>query len=311
MNMTDRRRAVIFGGDGFIGRSVTAALARTGTTIIVASRNARSARHLLPMGDPGQIVLADATIRDDRTVAALIAGADTVINLVGILYEKRAGDFTEIHQEGAGRIARHAAVAGVRRLVHISAIGADPTCPSLYARSKGLGEADVLAAFPAATVLRPSIVVGAEDSFFNRFAELARRFHMLPLIGGGASRFQPVHVDDIAAAVGAALIKEDSAGRIYELGGPGIYSFRELMVLLRETTRERILLLQIPWSLARIQARFAEFLPAPPLTRDQLLLLRRDNVVAPNALTFAHLGIAPTPLEAVLPLILQRFHRLE
>jgi uncharacterized protein YbjT (DUF2867 family) len=304
MSKLDGRRAVVFGGDGFLGRHITRALARSGATVIAVGRRARQATYLLPMGDPGQIVLADASIRDEAAVAALVAGADTVINLVGILHEKGAQDFSALHETGAGRIARLAEVAGVRRLVHISAIGADPASPSRYGKSKALGEIAVRAAFPAAIILRPSIVFGPEDSFFNRFAEMAARFHMLPLIGGGESRFQPVYVGDVAAAVLAA---PDGAGQIYELGGPGIYSFRELMEMVRETLNRTVHLIPIPWSLARIQARFAECLPAPPLTRDQLIQLRRDNLVAPGASGLADLGIAPVSVEAALPFTLARF----
>ncbi|MCS6890637.1 MAG: complex I NDUFA9 subunit family protein, partial [Rhodovarius sp.] len=233
--------------------------------------------------------------------------AAVVVNLVGILAEPRPGAFRAVQAEGAGRVARLSAAAGVERLVHVSAIGADPAGPAEYARTKAEGEGLVLAAFPTATILRPSIVFGPEDGFFNRFAGLARLAPVMPVICGD-TRFQPVYVGDVADAVMAALVREDAKGRIYELGGPRRASFRELIRYILEVTgRPRKPLFEVPLWLAALQARIGELLPGKPFTRDQLRMLQRDNVVAEGMPGLAELGIEPTPMEAVVPLYLARF----
>jgi NADH dehydrogenase len=214
-----------------------------------------------------------------------------------------------VHGELPGRIAAAARAAGVERLVHVSAIGADPASPAHYARSKAAGEAALRAAFPAAVVLRPSIVFGPEDGFFNRFAQMAKIAPALPLVGGGRTRFQPVYVGDVAEAILAALDRPELAGRTFELGGPKVYSFAELLAYTLEVTGRRRLLLPLPFPLARLQARLLEFLPTPPLTRDQVSLLERDNVVAPGAAGLAELGIQATPVEVVVPTYLRAFAR--
>jgi NADH dehydrogenase len=243
-------------------------------------------------------------------VQKAVAGADAVVNLVGILAETGRQRFEAIQHRGAASIAEAAAAAGVRQLVQLSAIGADADSPSHYARSKGLGEQAVLAACPGATILRPSIVFGPEDQFFNRFAEMACTLHMLPLIGGGATRYQPVYVGDVAEAVVAALDRPEAAGRTYELGGPEILSFRQLMqLLLQEIRRPKVPLIPLPFGLASLMALFAERAPGAPLTRDQVILLKRDNVVAGDAATLHDLGIQPTALSAVLPGYLGRYRR--
>ncbi len=304
-----RRRAVIFGGSGFIGGHLVARLARDGWEVVIASRHPDRALPLKTMGVVGQIVPMAVDIRSEAQVAQAVAGADAVANLVGILAESGSRNFAAIHAEAPGRIGAAAAAAGVGRLVHLSALGADPESPSAYARSKAAGETALRAAFPQATILRPSIVFGPEDSFFNRFAGLARVLPALPLFGGGRTRFQPVYVGDVAAAAAAAMTSGRHRGETYALGGPRIYSFREIMELtLRETGRRR-LLIPIPWSLANLQAAFWEWLPNPPLTRDQLRQLRIDNVVPPGAPGLDAFGIAPTPAEAVLPTYLSRFRR--
>jgi NADH dehydrogenase len=296
----------VFGGAGFIGRHLVRRLAARGATVRVATRSPNTAGHLLPMGEVGQIVLARFG-EDEATIRSLVEGASAVVNLVGILFERRAGDFDRVHGALPGRIATAARAAGVRKFVHVSAIGADPASPSLYARSKAAGERAVREAFPEAVILRPSIVFGPGDGFFNRFAAMARLAPALPLVGGGGTRFQPVYVGDVADAIVAALERPDAAGRTFELGGPKVYSFAELLRYVLEITGRRRLLVPLPWGLARLQARILELLPTPPLTRDQVSLLERDNVVSPGAPGLAELGITPTPLETVVPTYLQAY----
>lgn len=297
--------ATIFGGSGFIGRQVVQRLARQGYEVRIAARDTEAAARLRPLGDVGQIVPVSASVSDDASVARAVAGADVVVNLVGILFERKAGDFARIHAEGAGRIARAAAAAGARRLVHISALGADPESPSLYARTKAQGEAAVREAFPTATILRPSVVFGPDDQFFNRFAGLAA-LPVMPVIEGG-TRFQPVYVGDVADAVMAAIDRGDAAGRTYELGGPRVMTMREVLEFVLEHTHRRRPLVPLPHGLVALQARLGEWLPTPPLTRDQLLLLSRDNVVSPDAAGLGALGISPKAAEAIVPAYLARF----
>lgn len=302
-------RVAIVGASGFIGRYVVRRLAAQGAVIAAIVRDVEAAKFLQPMGDVGQIARIRAGLQDEARLAAALAGCEAIVNLAGILYERGIQSFEAVHHEGAGRLGRLAKAAGVKRLIHISALGADPQSPSLYARSKAAGEAALRAAFPDAVILRPSIVFGPEDDFFNRFAALAQFAPALPLIGGGSTRFQPVYVGDVAEAVTKALDDPAAPGRTYELGGPQIFTFRELMERVLAETKRRRLLVPLPWSLARLQAAFLEWLPTPPLTRDQVNLLRRDNVVAPGALTLADLGIAPTTVDAILPTYLDRFRR--
>lgn len=297
------REAVVtvFGGSGFIGRHVVQRLAERGATIRVPTRSPRNANFLRPMGAVGQIVLAPFEHDDTAKLPALVAGSTHVVSLVGILAEGRAGDFQAIQGELPGLIGRAAAEAGVRRLVHVSAIGADPDSPSLYARSKAQGEASLRAAFPAATILRPSVVFGPGDGFFNRFAGMARLSPVLPLVGGGGTRFQPVYVGDVAEAVVAGLTRPDAVGRTYELGGPRASSMRELMSYMLGVIERRRKLVTLPWGLASALARLTEILPDPPLTRDQVELLKHDNVVGAGADGLEALGILPTPMEVIVP----------
>ncbi|MAN79583.1 MAG: complex I NDUFA9 subunit family protein, partial [Magnetovibrio sp.] len=253
---------------------------------------------------------ADVTHAD--SVAAAVRGADVVINLVGILYESGRATFQKIHVDGAANVAQAAAAAGVQRLVHVSALGADASSPAKYARSKAAGEAAVTAAFPKATILRPSVVFGPEDDFFNRFASMARLSPVLPVIGAaspkdGGPKFQPVYVADVADAIMAALTDAKAKGQLFELGGPTVYSFRELMQLVMAQTGRKRCLLPLPYWVADIQAAFLGLLPRPPLTLDQVQLLRRDNVVGDKAKTLKNLGITPTAAEAILPTYLMRF----
>jgi NADH dehydrogenase len=303
---TVRNVATVFGGAGFIGRYVVQRLAALEYVVRVAGRDPAKARFLQTQGAVGQIVPLAASLGDEVAAARAIAGADLVVNLVGILAERKAGDFRRVHVEGAGRIARLAAELGAERLVHVSAIGADPDSPSLYGRSKAEGEAAVRAAFPGATILRPSIVFGPEDQFFNRFAGLARMLPFMPVVAGGA-RFQPVYVGDVADAVIAAATRADAMGRTYELGGPRGMTFREVLRFILDTTGHRRPMVELPEALVKLQVMLGKLLPNPPLTEDQLLMLRRDNVVAPGAAGLAELDITPKAVEAVVPGYLMRF----
>ncbi len=301
------RVVTVFGGSGFLGRHLVKRLAERGWRVRIATRNPGDALFLKPAGAVGQIVPTFANVRDDHSVAAAVEGADYVINLVGILYESGRQTFKAVHEEAAGRIARAARQAGASRMIQLSAIGAAPESRSRYARTKAAGERVVLEAFPDATILRPSIVFGPEDGFFNLFASLSRVSPFLPLIGGGRTRFQPVYVGDVADAALACLDREESKGKTYELGGPTIYSFRELMELMLKTIGRERALVPVPWSIAGLQAMVLGLLPKPLLTRDQLAQLRSDNVVSDSALTLADLGIEPTAAELILPTYLDRF----
>ncbi|HEY4250462.1 MAG TPA: complex I NDUFA9 subunit family protein [Roseomonas sp.] len=299
--------ATVFGGSGFIGRRVVQRLARAGYAVRVAVRDATGAQRLWTQGHLGQVASLAVPITDEAAVARALQGAAVAVNLVGILHARRAGEFERVQAEGAGRVARLARAAGVRRLVHVSALGADPASASLYARSKAEGEALVRAGFPDATILRPSVVFGPGDAFFTRFAGLAARIPcIMPVVAGGA-RFQPVHVDDVADAVMAAIARPEAAGATYELGGPRVMTMREVLALVLQATGRRRRLVAVPPAVIALQARFAEYLPNPPITRDQLILLRRDSVVTEAAPGLAALGIAPKAVEAVVPQFLARF----
>ena len=303
------RRVAIFGASGFVGRYVVRDLARGGAVIAACARHASSAGFLRPMGDVGQIAPLSADLRDERALAAVVAGADTVVNLVGILYERGKQRFDLAHHRGPGQLAAAAKSAGVRRLVHVSALAADANSSSGYARSKAAGEDAVRAAFPGAIILRPSLIFGPEDTFFNRFAAMARFSPVLPLIGGGATKFQPVYVGDVAAAIAAALARDDSEGNTYALAGPAIFTMRQLFELILHIIGRKRLLMSMPFGLASLEAFFLEWLPRPPLTRDQVRMLRHDSIAAPGAPGLAELGITPTALELILPTYLDRFRR--
>lgn len=304
--MMTRSVATVFGGSGFIGRYVVKRLAAQGHIVRVAGRDPEAALFLKPMGSVGQIVPLYAPISNEADVTRAIEGADWVVNLVGILAEGRGGDFTRIQTEGAERIARLATAAGVGRLVHLSAIGADSNSASRYGSSKGNGERAVLAAFPTATILRPSIVFGPEDKFFNRFAEMARMLPVMPVISG-ATKLQPVYVGDVADAVMAALTAENPMTGVFELGGPKILTMRELLAyILLLTDRDRRLL-EVPHGIAKLQAGFLQYVPGKPLTPDQLKMLQTDNVVSPGAKGLADFGIVPTPADLIVPAYLKRY----
>jgi uncharacterized protein YbjT (DUF2867 family) len=303
------RLITIFGGTGFIGRHLVRRLAERGARILVISRDPARGGHLQPMGSVGEIVVERTDLASEDALGRVLRGAFATVNLIGILYEKRRGQFEQVQGQLPGRIARAAAEAGLERMVQVSAIGADRGSTSAYARSKAQGEERVRAALPHATIMRPSIVVGPEDGFFNRFAAIARMAPALPLIGGGRTRFQPVYVGDVAAAIVAALERDDAPGETFELGGPKIYSFAELMDYMLKVIDRRRMLMPLSFGLARLLAGVLELLPVPPLTRDQIELLKVDNVVGAGARTLADLGITPTPIELVVPEYLARYRR--
>jgi NADH dehydrogenase len=290
----------MFGGTGFIGRRLVARLLEAGATVKLAARDPKSMTLPSTKGG-GSVEPVMASLADEVAVAAAVAGSTAVVNLVGILYEHGEQTFAAVHVEGARRIAAAAKAAGVGRLVHTSALGASASSRSAYARSKAAGEAAVREAFPEASIIRPSIVFGPEDDFFNRFATMAKLSPALPLIGGGTTRFQPVYVDDVAAAVMNVLQDAGTAGQTYELGGPDVHSFKELLEMLLRLKKLSRALVPIPFFLAEVQGSFLQMLPTPPLTRDQVELLKSDNVLSGGLPGLADLGITPTPLEAVLP----------
>ncbi|HYZ22846.1 MAG TPA: complex I NDUFA9 subunit family protein [Rhodopila sp.] len=304
--MATRSVATVFGGSGFIGRYVVKRLAKRGFVVRVAVRDTEGALFLKPMGVPGQIVPLYASLQEESAIHRAVQNADLVVNLVGMLAETANATFQAVHVDGAERIARLSAATGVKRLAHISAIGADPNSPSRYAATKGKAEQAVLGAFPAAAILRPSIVFGVEDRFFNRFAEMARLLPFMPVISG-QTKMQPVYVCDVADAVIAALMSPQAQGRTYELGGPRVWTFRELLAFVLKNTRRDRPLVNVPMNVARLQAQIMQYLPGKPLTPDQLLLLARDNIVSPGAAGLADLGITPTPVELVVPTYLSRF----
>jgi NADH dehydrogenase len=303
----------IYGGSGFIGRYIARRMAKEGWRVRVAVRRPNEAIFVRPYGVVGQVEPVFCNIRDDASVRAVMHGADAVVNCVGVLNEVGKNGFDAVQAEGAGRIARIAAELGIGHLVQLSAIGADAESASAYARSKAAGEAAVQEAFPAAVILRPSVVFGSEDQFFNRFAAMSRFGPILPVVGA-ETKFQPVYVDDVAQAAVKAVLGEAAPG-IYELGGPDVHSFRELMQKMLQVVQRRRLIVNIPFFVARIMGGVFDLLQTVTLglftngliTRDQVRNLARDNVVSPRARGLADLGIAPTPIDAVLPEYLWRY----
>jgi len=302
-------RVAVLGASGFVGRYVVRRLAARGVVVAAGCRNAEDAKFLIPMGDVGQVARLNLSIDDEPLLRAFLAGNDGLVNTVGILQERGAQRFELLHHTGPARLARLAREAGIGRFVHISALAADVRSASAYARSKAAGEQAVRDAFPTATILRPSIVFGPEDQFFNRFASMAMLLPGLPLIGGGETLFQPVYVGDVADAVVKCLEHPSNAGRTYELGGPKVYTFRALLELLLAEIQRKRALIDMPFGLATFSARAMSVLPNPPLTPDQVELLKRDDVVSSGALTLSSLDVAPTAVEAILPSYLDRFRR--
>ena len=311
----DKTVAVI-GGSGFVGRAVVEMLARQGARVIVLCRNAERAKFLKPMGVVGQVSVVAGNALSDDDLEMVIAPADAVVNLVGILFEGGGQRFSTLQADLPGRIGTLAAKHGLSDVVQLSAIGADTDSKSLYARSKGMGEAALHKAFPDAVILRPSIVFGPRDGFFNRFASLAMLAPGLPLPGGGSMKMQPVYVGDVVDAVAVALGMRKPAkmargktirGSIFELGGPEIFTFRELMQVTLSAINRRRLLVPVPLPLMSLGALFTGLLPNPPLTRDQVRLLAADNVVSDAEMGCAELGITPKPVGTIIPGYLSSF----
>ena len=302
----------VYGGSGFLGRHVIRALAKRHYRIRVAVRRPELAGYLQPLGRVGQIHAVQSNLRNAASVEAAARDAEVLINLVGILFERGRQRFDAVHSYGAEQVALAANAHGAR-MIHVSAIGADENSSSGYARSKAKAERLILAAQPTATIMRPSIMFGPEDDFFNRFAALARLSPALPLIGGGLTRFQPVFVGDVATAIADAVDGKVRSGTIYELGGPEVRTFKELMQFVLATIERNRLLVPIPFFMAKMQAMFLQYLPKPLLTPDQVELLRSDNVVSEVATrerrTLQGLGLEPEPIEAIVPSYLWRFRK--
>ncbi|MGO1119142.1 complex I NDUFA9 subunit family protein [Rhodovibrionaceae bacterium A322] len=297
----------VFGGSGFLGRYVVNRLARQGWNIRIAVRRPSRAKFLVPQGQVGQIIPVHCNIREKDQIEAVLKGSDAVVNLVGLLFEQGKQSFADVQFRGAETIAQVAASQGIEDFVQVSALGVSETAQASYARSKLAAEQAVRAAVPTARILRPSVVFGREDDFFNRFAKLMAFSPFLPLVGGGQTRFQPVYVDDVAAAVVTCLENQACAGQTYELGGPEVLTFKQLLELLMAQVERKRLLLPLPFGLASFEAWFLEKLPNPPLTRDQVTLLKQDNVLTGEHPGLADLGIAPTGLQTVLPTYLKRY----
>ncbi len=307
------RLITIIGGSGFVGRHVVRALARRGYRIRVACRRPDLAGHLQPLGNTGQIMMVQANVRYPASLAAACEGAHAVINLTGVLYSAGPQSFDAVHAFGAEATAKAARDSGARVFIQMSAIGADANSTAEYARSKAEGERRARAAFPGAIILRPSIIFGPEDSFFNRFAGLSRVAPFLPLIGGGETKFQPVFVGDVAEAIARLVERGEADGRTYELGGPETLSFRQLMEFTLDTIGRKRMLVPIPWGVAKFQAAILGLLPKPLLTSDQVELLKTDNVVSGEAerqgRSLSGLGITPTGIEGIVPGYLYRYRK--
>jgi NADH dehydrogenase len=307
----DKGLVTVFGGSGFLGRHVVRALLKRGWRVRAAVRRPDLAGHLQPLGMVGWVQPVQANLRYRWSVDRAVTGADAVVNLVAILSETGRQRFEAVNSAGARAVAEATRAAGIERLVHVSAIGADPDSPSAYARSKAAGEAAVRETIPDGVIFRPSIMFGPEDRFFNRFASLARVFPAFPLFGGGHTRFQPVFAGDVARAIADAVEGKVSGGTVYELGGPEVKTFRECLELMLATIERRRLLIPVPWGIAAAMGQVLQYLPNPLLTRDQVRQLKIDNVVSEEARgerrTLKGLGIDATSLEAVLPSYLYRF----
>ena len=302
------KQVTVFGGSGFVGRAIVRALAHEGYQVRIACRRIELAERIKTAGDVGQITLVRTNLRNAASVKAAVAGSQAVVNASGIAFQRGRQSYQTVHVEGSRAIAEAAKAAGVQRLVHMSGIGADQrNSTNKYIRSKVDAEDAIVAGFPDATILRPSVVFGPEDAMFNRMGQIAKQAPFLPVVGDGSARVQPVFVGDLGAAVVAVLERPDTARTVFELGGPRVYTYREIAALvLRETDRHKRIV-GIPASLMRIAGFFSEFLPVPPLTHDQVDLLVTDNVARPGAPGLAALGIEATAAEAILPMYLDRY----
>jgi NADH dehydrogenase len=302
----------IFGGSGFLGRHLVRALARRHYRIRIACRRPDLTGHLQPLGRVGQIHAVQANVRNAASVEAAARGASTVINLVGILFERGQQRFNAVQDQGAARVAQAATAQGAR-MIQVSAIGADENSASLYARSKALGEKAVFAASPDAVIVRPSVVFGPEDDFFNKFGAMARMLPALPLVGGGETKFQPVFAGDVAEAIAQIVEGKAKPGTIFEIGGAEVLTFKEILEYVLKVTERRRLLVPVPFALAKLKAAFLQLMPKPLLTPDQVELLKSDNVVSAQAKaegrTLAAFGVEPTAIESIVPTYLWRFRK--
>jgi NADH dehydrogenase len=302
----------IFGGSGFLGRHLVRALARRHYRIRIACRRPDLTGHLQPLGRVGQIHAVQANVRNAGSVEAAARGASTVINLVGILFERGQQRFNAVQDQGAARVAQAATAQGAR-MIQVSAIGADENSASLYARSKALGEKAVFAASPDAAIVRPSVVFGPEDDFFNKFGAMARMLPALPLVGGGETKFQPVFAGDVAEAIAQIVEGKAKPGTIFEIGGAEVLTFKEILEYVLKVTERRRLLVPVPFALAKLKAAFLQLMPKPLLTPDQVELLKSDNVVSAQAKaegrTLAAFGVEPTAIESIVPTYLWRFRK--
>jgi NADH dehydrogenase len=297
----DSKRVTVFGGSGFLGRQIVKYLAAEGTSVRVAVRHPERASFLERLGRDGQIELVRADVWDEPTVARAVKQSASVINTVGHYAEKGRAAFGAVHGQGALHVARQAGRAGTTRLVHISGLGADPTSDSPYVRARGIGEVLVKEAFDGVTIFRPGVIFGPDDSFFNTLAGMARQTPILPLFGMGRTNLQPVHVGDVAEACVRVLADPSTEGKVYEFGGPRVYTYKALVQLVIEQADRRRVLVPVPFFMWDTLAALLAFLPNPPLTRDQVKLMKRDNVVEGKALTLEDLGIAPASVEEILP----------
>ena len=295
------KRATIFGGSGFLGRHIVKHLAAEGTSVRVAVRHPERASFLERLGRDGQIELVHADVWDEKTVARAVKQSASVINTVGHYVEKGKATFDAVHGQGALHVARQAQQAGAKRLIHISGLGADPASDSPYVRARGIGEDLVKGAFDSVTVFRPSVIFGPDDAFFNTLADMARQTPILPLFGTGRTNLQPVHVGDVAEACVKVLANSSTEGKIYELGGPRVYTYKALLQLVLNEAGKRRVLVPVPFFIWDILAALMAFLPSPPLTRAQVKLMKGDNVLDGNALTLEDLGIVPASVEEILP----------
>jgi NADH dehydrogenase len=303
------KRVTVFGGSGFLGRQIVKYLAAEGSNVRVGVRHPERASFLERFGRDGQIELAHADVWDESTVAEAVKQSDSVINTVGHYVEKGRATFDVIHGQGALHVARQARQAGVERLIHISGLGADPTSDSPYVRARGIGEVLVREAFDGVTILRPSVIFGADDSFFSTLAGMARKAPVLPLFGRGRTNLQPVFVGNVADACVRVLVDPSTKGEVYELGGPRVYTYKALVQLMLEQVDRRRALVPVPFFVWDTLAALMAVLPNPPLTRDQVKLMKRDNVIEGKALTLEDLGVAPISVEEILPTYINPNHR--
>ena len=299
----------VFGGSGFLGRQIVKCLAAEGAKVRVAVRHPERASFLERFGRNGQIELVQADVCDENTVARAVKQSASVINSVGHYVEKGWATFDAVHARGALRVARQAAQAGAKRLIHISGLGTDPASDSPYVRARSSGEELVKSAFEGVTIFRPSVIFGPDDAFFNALADMARLTPILPLFGSGATNLQPVYVGDVAKACVRVLADPSTEGKLYELGGPRAYSYKALLQLVLDQVGKRRALVPVPFLIWDILATLMAFLPNPPLTRDQVNLMKEDNVVDGKALTLADLGIVAAPIEEILPTYINPSHR--